>query len=120
MRPDAKVIDPQAIERLGAWGGADLPRRMIEIFLTHTHDRVLQIRKGVAEGDATVVEGGAHSLKSSAGNVGASQLQGLCEEVEKLAGAKDFVALEELLEELGRAYAAARQELENILEGMTG
>jgi len=118
--PDSPVIDPGAIERLRKWGGEGLPRRMIDIFLIHSPERVLQIREGIAREDASGAETGAHSLKSSAGNVGATRLQALCQAAETLAEARDFVALKELLGELEGAHQDAQAELEKILEGMEG
>ena len=118
--PDSPVIDLGAIERLREWGGEGLPRRMVHIFLMHSPERILQIRKGIAEGDASGAGTGAHSLKSSAGNVGAARLQALCQAAETLAEAKDFAALKELLEELEGAHQDAHAELEKILEGMEG
>ena len=118
--PDSPIIDRGAIERLRVWGGETLPVRMIDIFLDHSPERMIQIREGIAEEDAGEVETGAHSLKSSAGNVGASRLQALCQAAEMLAQARDFVSLKELLEELEGTYLDAREELDEILEGMKG
>lgn len=118
--PDSPAIDRGAIERLREWGGEALPLRMIEIFLRHSPERIIQIRDGIAEKDAGEAETGAHSLKSSAGNVGALRLQTLCEAVETLAQSGDFVALKERLEELEGAYQEVREELEDLLEGMKG
>lgn len=118
--PDSPVIDRTAIERLRKWGGADLPRTMIDIFLNHTPERLVQMREGVARKDAREAETGAHSLKSSAGNVGATRLQALCQAAEMLAEAGDLDAVGGLLGELEGAYAAARAELEKIMGGMTG
>jgi len=118
--PDSPVIDPGALERLMEWGGEELPRKMIEIFLSHAPQRVEQIREGLMESDPRGVVEGAHSLKSSAGNLGASRVQTLCHEVERMAEGGDLSAAQELLSELDRAYARAREELERILEGMAG
>lgn len=112
------VIDGGAIRRLRDWGGPELPRKMVEIFLSHTPDRLVQIRAGVSGRNGAEVGAGAHSLKSSAGNVGAVQLQALCQAAEMMAEAKDFRALDGLLPELERIYSNSREELEGILKGM--
>jgi HPt (histidine-containing phosphotransfer) domain-containing protein len=117
---ESPVIDPGAIQRLRKWGGIGLPRRMIEIFLMHSSERIVQIRQGIEREDAAGAEAGAHSLKSSAGNVGASRLQALCQAAEMLAKAADFVGLRGLVGEIEGAYQDARDELERILEGMDG
>ena len=117
---DAPVIDFRALDRLAKWGGEALPARMIEIFLDHSSQRLEEIRDGVAGQDPGRAELGAHSLKSSAGNVGASRLQALCQGAERMAEAGDMSALAGLFPELDRAYSTARKELERILGGMKG
>ncbi|MGD8361017.1 MAG: Hpt domain-containing protein [Gemmatimonadota bacterium] len=115
---DAPAIDIRALDRLRKWGGENLPPKMIQIFLDHSSERLEQITDGVARQDPRRAELGAHSLKSSAGNVGASRLQTLCQDAERLAEDEDMSALAGLLPELDRAYSTARKELEKILEGM--
>ena len=112
---DAPVIDLRALDRLRKWGGEGLPTRMVEIFLDHSSERLEQIREGVGKQDPRRAELGAHSLKSSAGNVGASRLQALCQSAEMMAEGEDLSALAGLLPELEQAYATARKELEKIL-----
>ena len=114
------VIDMAAIERLQEWGGLDLPQKMVGIFLAHTADRLAQIQSGLAAKDHESAATGAHSLKSSAGNVGATQLQVLCQEAEIMAEAGDFSSLKALLPDLESAYAATREELRRIMEGFGG
>ncbi|MGW8266270.1 MAG: Hpt domain-containing protein [Longimicrobiales bacterium] len=116
--PDSPAVDRGAVERLRKWGGEALALRMIDIFLRYSPERVIQIRNGIAGEDAGEAETGAHSLKSSAGNVGAVRLQTLCQAVETLAHSEDFVGLKERLKELEEAYQEAREELEDLLEGM--
>jgi len=116
--PESPVIDLGAIDRLREWGGEGLPPKMIVIFLDHASERLEEIRDCVTRQDARGAGFGAHSLKSSAANVGASQLRALCEGVEVMAEAEDLSALEGLLPELNRAFSSARKELERILEEM--
>ena len=100
------------------WGGAALPRKMIGIFLEHSPERMDQIRNGLASGDLKLAEAGAHSLKSSAGNVGAVQLQHLSEEAETLAEDGKTEELRELFSVMEGAFEAACQALRTTLEGM--
>jgi HPt (histidine-containing phosphotransfer) domain-containing protein len=116
--PDSPVIDTRAIERLRKWGGENLPRRMVEIFLEHAPERLQQIRGGLEEGDGRRVETGTHSLKSSAGNVGAVRLQALCQAAEMLAEAGDLSGVQDLFPELEHALEETKEELAKILEGM--
>ena len=60
--------------------------------------------------------GGAHSLKSSAANVGAQQLQEVASELESAASGGDLQRVRDLIPNLERAFAQAAQELEVIVK----
>ena len=66
------VLDPAAVVRLQRLGGDKLLRQMIRLYLENSHERLAQIETGLADGgDLDQARRGAHSLKSSAANVGA-------------------------------------------------
>ena len=117
---DQPIIDPNAIERLKEWGGLELPRKMIDLFLSHSSERMNQIREGLSTSTPRKAETGAHSLKSSAGNLGAVQLQRLAQEAELLAEKEDIAGLTEMLPAIEVAFGAACDELKRLLEGMEG
>ena len=113
---DSDPIDPAALARLVEWGGDKLHDQMIRLFLENADVRVQQIRSGFDEGSIQEVERGAHSLKSSAANVGARELSGLAQRMED-AGSRG--ALEEartLQEPLLDAHRRAVTRLREILE----
>jgi HPt (histidine-containing phosphotransfer) domain-containing protein len=117
---DIPVIDQKAIGRLKEWGGDELPKKMIDIFLAHSPERMVQIRDGLSTGTPRQAETGAHSLKSSAGNVGAVRVQGLAQKAEALAEVEDMEGLEALMPKLEEEFTSACQGLETLLEGMDG
>ena len=117
MKPEP-VLDPAAIERLREWGGPSLPQRLIEIFLSQVPGRMELIQSGGAGRDAHAVETGAHSLKSSAGNLGAVRLQRLAGEAEALARDGRMEELVDRLGELEEAFTSACEELRSLLERM--
>ena len=116
---DLPIFDPKAIERLKEWGGEELPKKMIEIVLRDTPSRMGRIEKGLDDGDPANVEAGAHSLKSSAGNVGALRLQALLQVVESAAVEKDLPGLLQRLPELKETFERTLEALENFKEGST-
>ncbi len=67
--------------------------------------------------DLEVPERGAHSLKSSAANVGAQQLQSVASELELAASGGDLQRVRDLIPNLEQAYAQAAEELSVIVEG---
>lgn len=120
MEPTREIeLDPDAIERLEEWGGAALARRMVRLFLETSAERVDQVRQAFSGGAVRDAERGAHSLKSSAANVGATRLQELSAEMERLLSAEDlagaqarFGAFEEVHGRTLRALEALESELE--------
>ncbi|HBL17223.1 MAG: hypothetical protein A2X36_00980 [Elusimicrobia bacterium GWA2_69_24] len=74
-------------------GTDDVPayRDFLEVFLKDARTRLELVRAAIAAGDAKALANEAHSLKGSAGTMGARHLQGLCRRLESLgkAGAAD-------------------------------
>jgi HPt (histidine-containing phosphotransfer) domain-containing protein len=115
---DTSIIDPQALERLKEWGGDKLAGQMVRLFLQNTGTRMDQIRSGVSGGDLQETERGAHSLKSSAANIGAEVLRTLATRMESAALESNVEDARALLPELETAYAEAMTQLAVIEKGM--
>lgn len=116
---DSQIIDPQALERLREWGGDKLAGQMVKLFLKNSGTRMDQIRGGVGDGDLEETERGAHSLKSSAANVGAELLRSLATRMESAALDGNEGSARALLPDLESAYADAMGELEKLQSEMT-
>ena len=108
------IIDPQALERLKEWGGDKLAGQMVRLFLKNTGTRMDQIRSGVSGGSLDEAERGAHSLKSSAANIGAESLRTMATRMESAALESNLESARSLLPDLETAYAEAMKELELI------
>ena len=116
MSIDPIIIDPEALKRLEGWGGTKLSREIVRLFLDNGPARVDQIREAIDGEDLEVPERGAHSLKSSAANVGAQQLQGLASDLELAASVGDLQRVRDLIPNLEQAFAQAAVELAVIVE----
>jgi len=115
---DLPLVDSAQMERLQEWGGSELQKKMIDLFLTHAVERMDQIREGVSGEEAGKAETGAHTLKSSAGNVGAQRVQQLAQDAEELAEAGNLDGVRALLPSLEREFQAACEALKTIQEGV--
>ena len=113
---DPQIIDEGALDRLSEWGGEELIERMIRIFLDHAPTRVEEIRSGVETGEIGETEKGAHSLKSSAGNLGAVGLRDVCARVEDLAADGDLHGAADLVQDVEERYREASEVLTSILD----
>ena len=110
------VLELDALKRLEEWGGPTLVGKMVSLFLENAPDRMAAIRTGTEGSDWSTVERGAHSLKSSAANLGAEPLRGLASQMEKAAERVDASEIRGLLpamEELFEATLRALRELES-------
>jgi len=111
---DSQIIDPRALDRLREWGGDKLAAQMVRLFLKNSGTRMDQIRTGVDGTDLEEAERGAHSLKSSAANIGAEGLRTLATRMESAALEGNADAAKSLLPELESAYSDAMGELQRI------
>jgi HPt (histidine-containing phosphotransfer) domain-containing protein len=94
------LVDAAHVDHLTTrWGGA-FTARMISLFLTQSETRTAAIASGREAGDLRAIEQAAHSLKSSAGNLGAGPLMALCQEVETAAGQGDVSVVESRVPQL--------------------
>jgi HPt (histidine-containing phosphotransfer) domain-containing protein len=119
-RRSVGALDPEAIARLRRLGGDDLAGTLAAMFLDLAPRRLEAARAGLASGDADAVRRAAHSLKSSAGNVGAFAVLEAADRLEAAAEkGTGATMLEPLLEALSTAYAVASAELE-VLAGSRG
>jgi two-component system sensor histidine kinase/response regulator len=106
-------LDMAAIARLEEWGGATLRQKMIELFIKHAPERMEGIRKGLEEGDHELVERSAHSLKSSAANLGAEKLRRIAGIIEAAMEKGDHESVRQIFPE-------AQERLAEILEALRG
>jgi HPt (histidine-containing phosphotransfer) domain-containing protein len=113
---DETDLDPAAVARLRRLGGPKLLREMLRLFREQAVAAIPAARAAHAAGDLAAVEQAVHSLKSSAGNVGARRLQELSDAIERRAEAADGPAAGPLLGELQRAFERLDPVLARLLD----
>ncbi len=108
------ILDASILDRLYEWGGDELKQKMIELFLEHAPERMDGIRQGLDGGDMELAERSAHSLKSSAANLGAQAVRHLAARIEESleSGSRD-VAME-LFSELEARFGETLAALESV------
>ena len=116
---DGPAVDPAALARLKEWGGDSLLKDLIVLFRETTPVRITEIRGGIAGGSTDETERGAHTLKSSSGNLGAMRIYELASQIEARAIAGELEELSPLVDELQREFDRARTELESVEEGLS-
>ena len=92
----APLLDPKGLALLREWGVEPLVKKMVELFLRNSEERLALGREGLEAGDPRLVERAAHSVKSGAGNVGADRLRDLATRIEGAAEAGELAPAEGL------------------------
>jgi len=111
------IVDQAALVRLQGLGGDRLVAQMVHLYLQNAAERLAQIDGGLAEeGSISEAESGAHSLKSSAANVGAVRVNALCATMESSAARGDRGHVRELRGALGDAVEDSRTRLNQLVE----
>lgn len=113
------VLDREALARLEALGGDDEPELvldLIELFLSDAHQRLAEMRLALHLHDHGAIARTAHTLKSSAGSMGAVLLSQICREVEELARGCAGGELETRAERCFDAYERTERALKEIQE----
>ncbi len=94
--------------------------RMAGLFLAHAERMLDLVIESCGTGNLEEVRRAAHSLKSSAANLGARQLEGLARAVEQAAAEKNARAIEPLLVDLQAAFGRVRTRLDEERSGIAG
>lgn len=107
-------LDPKALSRLESLGGQALVAQIFSLVLEQGAQRLTRAWEGHERGDFGAIRMAAHSMCSSAGNIGASRLLGISRRVEDLAqgevtGPEMAGALTELETEWRRVEAALQE-----------
>ncbi len=119
--PDAarpEVLDREVIEMLRDLGGEDEPELLAElvaVFLADAPQRLHDMQQGLAQGDYELLERAAHTLKSSAANLGARLLSERARELEAAARARSGERLKELATSCQHSFDEARQALNALI-----
>jgi len=117
---DSDAIDPLALERLRRIGGEALLSNIVALFTSHAEPALKEAASSLESGDFDSVQRIAHALKSSAGNLGAQQMQSLAGRIEQLAEIREARQIQPLLTDLEAAYRRAKARLaEEIARGAT-
>ncbi len=115
----APVLDPAVIETLRQLtppGEADVLNEVLGLFLADVPGRMARLRAAWQDGDAGGVQRAAHSLKGSAGNIGATAMLGVCQELDEQGRAGDLSRLAPLVASLDAEYAKVAAEIKRLIE----
>ena len=120
-KPRVSPIDSKVhneIRALEGEGNRGLLERIINLYLTDAPRLVEGILSAAEKGDTESLLRGAHTLKSSSANVGATGLSDLCRKVEAMARAGETIAAgDPLLSKMEGEHRSVLEALAAVLEG---
>lgn len=117
-RAEEAVIDLAVLDSLRAIdesGGNGLAKEVVGLFVRDAAKSWSQVQSAAAASDATALAKAAHTLKSSAANVGAVQLADGCRKIEALAREGRMPDALAWVEPTGRAHRNATARLQQLL-----
>lgn len=115
----APVLDPAVIETLRQLtppGEPDVLDEILGLFLADVPGRIARLRAAWQDGDAGAVQRSAHSLKGSAGNIGATQLLAVCTQLDEHGRLGDLAKLPPLVESLDAEYGRVEAEIQRLIK----
>lgn len=110
-------LDPRGLNRLRELGGVGLLREMLELFSVYGAERIAGVTSAQLAMDAAGIRREVHALKSSAGQVGASMIQKLAEDIEHFAQRADVAQCTVLLVDLQTAWGRILPLLRQAIDG---
>jgi HPt (histidine-containing phosphotransfer) domain-containing protein len=115
---DAPVLDAAVIASLRDLtlpGEPDVLAEVLTMFLAEVPRRLDRLRIAYAAGDIEEVHRCAHSLKGSAGNIGARDLYAACRELDERAKAGDHAAAGPFVATLGVEFRKVETAIHRLM-----
>ena len=103
-----------ALDLLRGLGGDDFVATLTKTFLGFATDKVAELGRLAAAGDLAGIAGAAHSMKSSAAQLGALALSEACATAERAAKAGDAAAMPGAVAAVQQAFEEARGWMEAL------
>jgi HPt (histidine-containing phosphotransfer) domain-containing protein len=104
MTPGPWVL-PDELRQLAESGEGDLVQEVLTIFQGDTSKRLETVRAALAGNDRKELKNQAHAIKGSSGQVGATAVAPICQQLESQASTGSHAQLEELVRQLESAFA---------------
>ena len=118
MAPDP-ALNPAVIETLRQLtppGEPDVLAEILQLFIDEVPKKIRALQAAVGEADAELAGRHAHSLKGSAGNIGADALLDVSTRIDHLAKNGDLTRVAPLLAALTEEYHRVELEIKQLLQ----
>ena len=106
----------ETLRQLTPPGEPDVLTEVLKIFLQEVPLRIERLRTVLAAGNIEEVQRAAHSLKGSAGNIGARRLHEVCRQLDEKGRAGESVGLAPLVDALAAEFGKVEVEIHRLLK----
>jgi HPt (histidine-containing phosphotransfer) domain-containing protein len=110
---DESVI--QTLRQLTPPGEPDILVEVLKLFLAEVPPRIDRLRNAMAAGNIQEVHRSAHSLKGSAGNIGARRLYDVCRDIDDKGKAGDLAGAAALVDALAAEFRNVESEIRRLI-----
>jgi HPt (histidine-containing phosphotransfer) domain-containing protein len=117
---DASVLDPAVLETLRQLtppGEPDVLQEVLQMFLSEVPPRIDRLRNAWAAGDIEEMYRAAHSLKGSAGNIGAQRLLAVCSQLDEQGRSGNLAGSAPRIDALGIEFGKVEVAIHRLIEG---
>lgn len=110
------------LDKLNTWrqmdpeGGTGFIKKLITIYLSSAPVFQIRIENAIKSADNDALVKAAHTFKSSAANIGAELLAGICQQLEEYGDKNQLNSAAELLAEMRNESQRVTAALEKLLE----
>ncbi len=114
----AETLDPLdrgVLKGLRELGGQGFLEELKDLFLEQAPAQLGALRRAAREKDALSIVRGAHTLKGSCGEIGASRMVAICVALEGVGGSGELERVPMLVERLNAELERVREALERVL-----
>jgi HPt (histidine-containing phosphotransfer) domain-containing protein len=112
------VLDPAVIDTLRNLtppGEPDVLKEILQMFLQEVPPRIERLRNAWSAGNIEEMRRAAHSLKGSAGNIGAQALHAVCTELDAKGRTGELADTGVLVDALGVEFGKVEAEIRRII-----
>lgn len=92
------------------------PTHLIGLFISETQNRIDELKEALAEHDSVRMARMLHTIKGTAANFGAKELESICRQAEHHAQQANTEKVSQLLPRVEQAFVAARNQLDKNKE----
>ena len=115
----APVLDPSVLAKLRQLtvpGEPDVLGEVLTLFLEEVPPRIARLRNAWASGNIEEMQRAAHSLKGSAGNIGAEALHEVCRQIDDKGRSGDLSGLPALMDTLASEFGKVEGEIHRLMK----